>query len=281
MLDESNAFEITEEVIKSSGIYKLYKDEETIESISRMQNIEELLNGVKDFVDTQARITQSNITLEEFLHDVALVTDFDQNTENQDKVSLMTIHLAKGLEFPSVYIVGLEENLFPSAMNINSREELEEERRLFYVALTRAQKEVNLSYVLNRYRWGKLIDSDPSRFIDEIEDDYINMITPTSDQRPRMFFNNVNKSFNKNKIRYKKPKPNIPGNYVKVKKGNSKTNLFDNNLIVGNIVSHIRFGRGEVLKLEGKGNDIKAEINFEKAGIKKLLLRFAKLKIIS
>ena len=281
MLDESNAFEITEEVIKSSGIYKLYKDEETIESISRMQNIEELLNGVKDFVDTQARITQSNITLEEFLQDVALVTDFDQNTENQDKVSLMTIHLAKGLEFPSVYIVGLEENLFPSAMNINSREELEEERRLFYVALTRAQKEVNLSYVLNRYRWGKLIDSDPSRFIDEIEDDYINMITPTSDQRPKMFFNNVNKSFNKNKIRYKKPKPNIPGNYVKVKKGNSKTNLFDNNLIVGNIVSHIRFGRGEVLKLEGKGNDIKAEINFEKAGVKKLLLRFAKLKIIS
>ena len=93
MLDESNAFEITEEVIKSSGIYKLYKDEETIESISRMQNIEELLNGVKDFVDTQARITQSNITLEEFLQDVALVTDFDQNTENQDKVSLITIHL--------------------------------------------------------------------------------------------------------------------------------------------------------------------------------------------
>ena len=217
MLDESNAFEITEEVIKSSGIYKLYKDEETIESISRMQNIEELLNGVKDFVDTQARITQSNITLEEFLQDVALVTDFDQNTENQDKVSLMTIHLAKGLEFPSVYIVGLEEGLIPLVHN-SDEDDLEEERRLFYVALTRAQKEVNLSYVLNRYRWGKLIDSDPSRFIDEIEDDYINMITPTSDQRPKMFFNNVNKSFNKNKIRYKKPKPNIPGNYVKVRK---------------------------------------------------------------
>ncbi len=110
--------------------------------------------------------------MKSFLQDVALVTDFDQNTEGQDKVSLMTIHLAKGLEFPCVYVVGLEENLFPSAMNINSRDELEEERRLFYVALTRAEKEVNLSYVNTRYRWGKLIDSEPSRFIDEI-DEYI------------------------------------------------------------------------------------------------------------
>jgi len=281
MLNKSNAFEITEEVIKTSGIRKFYEDEETIESISRIENIQALLSGVKDFVDTQAKISQTNITIEEFLQDIALVTDFDQNTENQDKVSLMTIHLAKGLEFTSVYIVGLEENLFPSAMNINSREELEEERRLFYVALTRAQKEVNLSYVINRYRWGKLIDSEPSRFIDEIEEEYLNLITPSSNQKSELSFNNVNSSFNKNKIRYKKPKPNIPENYVRLKKANSKTNLFDNKLIVGNIVSHSRFGRGEVIKLEGIGNNIKAEIKFEKVGIKKLLLRFAKLKIIS
>ena len=281
MLTESDAFEITEEVIRSSGIYKLYKDEETIESISRMQNIEELLNGVKDFVDFQSQNTQLKPTIEEFLQDVALVTDFDQNTEGQDKVSLMTIHLAKGLEFPCVYVVGLEENLFPSAMNINSRDELEEERRLFYVALTRAEKEVNLSYVNTRYRWGKLIDSEPSRFIDEIDEKYINILTPISGKQSNLSFNNINRSFNKKNIRYKKPKPNIPSNYVKLNKSNIKTNLFDNNLIVGNIVSHIRFGKGEVLKLEGKGNDIKAEINFEKGGLKKLLLRFAKLKIIS
>ena len=281
MLTESDAFEITEEVIRSSGIYKLYKDEETIESISRMQNIEELLNGVKDFVDFQSQNTQLKPTIEEFLQDVALVTDFDQNTEGQDKVSLMTIHLAKGLEFPCVYVVGLEENLFPSAMNINSRDELEEERRLFYVALTRAEKEVNLSYVNTRYRWGKLIDSEPSRFIDEIDERYINILTPISSKQSNLSFNNINRSFNKNNVRYKKPKSNIPSNYVKLNKSNIKTNLFDNNLIVGNIVSHIRFGKGEVLKLEGKGNDVKAEINFEKGGLKKLLLRFAKLRIIS
>ena len=193
----------------------------------------------------------------------------------------MTIHLAKGLEFPCVYIVGLEENLFPSAMNINSRDELEEERRLFYVALTRAEKEVNLSYVNTRYRWGKLIDSEPSRFIDEIDEKYINILTPISSRQPNLSFNNINRSFNKKNVRYKKPKSNIPSKYVKLNKSNIKTNLFDNNLIVGNIVSHIRFGKGEVLKLEGKGNDVKAEINFEKGGLKKLLLRFAKLKIIS
>jgi len=281
MLKESNAFEITEEVIKSSGIYKLYKDEESLESINRIQNIEELLNGVQDFVDTQIYNSESKGTIEEFLQDIALVTDLDQDLENQDKVSLMTIHLAKGLEFPCVYIVGLEENLFPSAMNMNSRDELEEERRLFYVALTRAQKEINISYVITRYRWGKLIDSEPSRFIDEIDEKYINILTPITSKKENLSFNNINRSFNRNKIRYNKPKPRIPGNYVKVNKTNSKTNLFDDNLVIGNIVSHVRFGKGKVLKLEGKGNDIRAKINFEKGGIKKLLLRFAKLKIIS
>jgi DNA helicase-2/ATP-dependent DNA helicase PcrA len=236
---------------------------------------------VQDFVDTQIYNSESKGTIEEFLQDIALVTDLDQDLENQEKVSLMTIHLAKGLEFPCVYIVGLEENLFPSAMNMNSRDELEEERRLFYVALTRAQKEINISYVITRYRWGKLIDSEPSRFIDEIDEKYINILTPITSKKENLSFNNINRSFNRNKIRYNKPKPRIPGNYVKVNKTNSKTNLFDDNLVIGNIVSHVRFGKGKVLKLEGKGNDIRAKINFEKGGIKKLLLRFAKLKIIS
>ena len=281
MLENSNAFEITEEVIRSSGIYKLYKDEETLESINRMQNIEELLNGVQDFVDTQIYNSKSKGTIEEFLQDIALVTDLDQDNKNQDKVSLMTIHLAKGLEFPCVYIVGLEENLFPSAMNINSRDELEEERRLFYVALTRAQKEINISYVITRYRWGKLIDSEPSRFIDEIDEKYINILTPITYRKENLSFNNINRRFKKNKIRYDKPKPKIPSNYIKINKTKSKTNLFDESLVIGNIVSHIRFGKGEVLKLEGKGNDTRAEINFDKGGTKKLLLRFAKLKVVS
>ena len=149
------------------------------------------------------------------------------------------------------------------------------------MALTRAQKEINISYVISRYRWGKLIDCEPSRFIDEIDEKYISILTPITNKKENLSFNNINRSFNRNKIRYNKPKPRIPSNYVKVNKASSKTNLFDDNLVIGNIVSHVRFGKGEVLKLEGKGNDIRAEINFENGGVKKLLLRFAKLRIIS
>ena len=154
------------EVLKQSGLYNLYKNDESLEGINRIQNIEELLNGIKDFVENNEK---SQASVSSFLQDVALATDQDNDTNDNNKVSLMTVHLAKGLEFPYVYIVGLEENLFPSAMNLNSRTELEEERRLFYVALTRAEKKIYLSYVLSRYRWGKPVDSEKSRFIDEIK----------------------------------------------------------------------------------------------------------------
>ena len=161
-----DVFEITKEVLKQSGLYKLYKDDESLQGINRIQNIEELLNGIKDFIENE-----NNKDVSSFLQSVALITDQDSDDDSDDKVSLMTVHLAKGLEFNCVYIVGLEENLFPSAMNLNSRNDLEEERRLFYVALTRAQRKIYLSYVLSRYRWGKLIESEKSRFIDEIDDD--------------------------------------------------------------------------------------------------------------
>ena len=274
-LESHDVFDITKEVLKQSGLYNLYKNDESLEGINRIQNIEELLNGIKDFVENNDK---SQVSVSTFLQDVALATDQDSESNDDNKVSLMTIHLAKGLEFPYVYIVGLEENLFPSAMNLNSRSELEEERRLFYVALTRAEKKINLSYVLSRYRWGKPVDSEKSRFIDEIKDEFLeNSIIQNSISRNF----SKNKEFNKVGVRYKKPEKKLPSNFVKIKSSNEKSNLFDSKLVIGNIVIHERFGKGKVVSIEGSGGDRKAEIKFEKNGTKKLLLRFSKLRIIS
>jgi len=273
-LDSLNVFEITKEILKQSGLYNLYKNDESLEGVNRIQNIEELLNGIKDFVDNTE---ENDVSVSSFLQNVALATDQDQESDDKNKVSLMTIHLAKGLEFPYVYIVGLEENLFPSAMNLNSRTELEEERRLFYVALTRAEKKIFLSYVLSRYRWGKLVDSEKSRFIDEIKEEFLqNNVVQKSISRNFQ----SNPQHNKTGIRFKKPQRRPAANFVKIK-SSTKSNLFDNNLSMGNIVMHERFGKGVVVSIEGIGADKKAEIKFDKAGIKKLLLRFSKLKIIS
>ena len=274
-IEHADVFDITKEVLKQSGLYNLFKNDESLEGINRIQNIEELLNGIKDFVENNEK---SQASVSSFLQDVALATDQDNDTNDKNKVSLMTVHLAKGLEFPYVYIVGLEENLFPSAMNLNSRTELEEERRLFYVALTRAEKKIYLSYVLSRYRWGKPVDSEKSRFIDEIKEEYLqnNVI-----QRSISKDFSQKSQFNKVGIRFKKPETRPAKNFVKLKSSSSKSNLFDNKLIVGNIVIHERFGKGEVISIEGQGGDKKAEIKFEKGGLKKLLLRFSRLEIIS
>ena len=274
-LQSLDVFEITKEVLKQSGLYNLYKNDESMEGVNRIQNIEELLNGIKDFVENNDK---NQVSVSTFLQDVALATDQDNESNDNNKVALMTIHLAKGLEFPFVYIVGLEENLFPSAMNLNSRTDLEEERRLFYVALTRAEKKIYLSYVLSRYRWGKPVDSEKSRFIDEINDEFIeNNIIQNSTTRD--FSNDV--QYNKIGLRYKKPEKRPPSNFIKIKSSSIKSNLFDSKLVVGNIVMHERFGKGRVISIEGSGGDKKAEIKFEKNGIKKLLLRFSKLEIIS
>jgi len=274
-LESLDVFEITKEVLKQSGLYNLYKNDESMEGVNRIQNIEELLNGIKDFVENNDK---NQVSVSTFLQDVALATDQDNESNDNNKVALMTIHLAKGLEFPFVYIVGLEENLFPSAMNLNSRTDLEEERRLFYVALTRAEKKIYLSYVLSRYRWGKPVDSEKSRFIDEINDKFIeNNIIQNSTTRD--FSNDV--QYDKIGLRYKKLKKRPPSNFIKIKSSSDKSNLFDSKLVVGNIVMHERFGKGRVISIEGSGGDKKAEIKFDKNGIKKLLLRFSKLEIIS
>ena len=274
-LESLDVFEITKEVLKQSGLYNLYKNDESMEGVNRIQNIEELLNGIKDFVENNDK---NQVSVSTFLQDVALATDQDNESNDKNKVALMTIHLAKGLEFPFVYIVGLEENLFPSAMNLNSRTELEEERRLFYVALTRAEKKIYLSYVLSRYRWGKPVDSEKSRFIDEINEEFL---------ENNVIQNSITKNFSSNDqynkigIRYKKLEKRPPSNFVKIKSSSVKSNLFNSKLVVGNAVMHERFGKGIVISIEGSGGDKKAEIKFEKNGVKKLLLRFSKLEIIA
>lgn len=294
MNQTANAFELTEHVVKSSGLMREFNKDGTPEGLVRIENVEELLNGIKDFVEGQVELADAGDTLAEFLEDVALATDLDADKGNPDHVALMTIHLAKGLEFPYVYIVGMEEDLFPSAMSMNTRSELEEERRLFYVALTRAEKQAYLTYTLSRYRWGKLIDAEPSRFIEEIDDQFLDVITPIHEPRQNpMLSSDIFGDIEPNRIRFKKPmkrkqesKPPkfvAPKNLKPVSKSvnaTDKTNLFDGNLAVGNIVEHTRFGKGEVLKIEGKGADVKAEINFEVGGVKKLLLRFAKLDVL-
>lgn len=293
MNQTANAFELADHVTKVTGIIRELNTDGTPEGVAKIENIEELLNGMKDFVEGQIEIADVGDSIAEFMEDVALATDLDNDKGDDDRVALMTIHLAKGLEFPYVYIVGLEEDLFPSGMSMNTRSELEEERRLFYVALTRAEKQAYLTYTLSRYRWGKLIDAEPSRFIGEIDEEFLEILTPMDDRRQNPMLNpDIFGDIEPDQIRFKKPmKRRVeakPPKFVAPAKlkpigssvGSPNINLFDGKLTVGNIVEHARFGKGEVLQLEGAGADTKAEINFEIGGVKKLLLRFAKLQVL-
>lgn len=297
MNENADAFSLAEHVAKKTGLLIEFKKDGTPEGIGRMENIEELLNGIQDFVEGQRELAEATGSLTEFLEDVALATDMDKDIGDDDRVALMTIHLAKGLEFPYVYIVGMEEDLFPSAMSMNTRSELEEERRLFYVALTRAEKQAYLTYTLNRYRWGKLIDAEPSRFLEEIDEVFIENLTPINDgyRYKSMIKDDIWGEVDKSKLRQIKPKNGTPPSThrpsenqlrrlrkLKPNIGNpTHSPKLDINLSEGTLVNHTRFGKGKVLKIEGVGNDKKAEIEFERGDIKKLLLRFAKLEVLS
>jgi len=309
-----NAFEIAEYVVRHTGLYQEIKKDGTPEGIARLENIEELLNGIKDFVEGQRELADATGNLAEFLEDVALITDLDQEKEPGQKVSLMTVHLAKGLEFPVVSIVGMEEDLFPSMLSMNSRAELEEERRLFYVALTRAKEKAYLTYAQSRYRWGKLIDAEPSRFIEEIDEAYLHQMTPKPAERYRTFVdpdvfdthdysqirlrgqsgqsaNERRQGAPKGKKAQNTPKSKgftPPPNLKKLKSlkpdlGKSSAPVDAaamEQLRLGSRVGHMRFGKGTIVALEGQGPDMKAEIKFDTSGTKKLLLRFAKLSLI-
>ncbi|WP_034261870.1 ATP-dependent helicase [Altibacter lentus] len=289
-----DAFQIAEHVTKKTGLLQELKKDGTPEGIARIENIEELLNGMRDFVEEQKELADTTGSLAEFLEDVALATDLDNEKGDEDRVALMTVHLAKGLEFPYVYIVGMEEDLFPSAMSMNTRSELEEERRLFYVALTRAEKQAYLTYTQSRYRWGKLIDAEPSRFIEEIEGDYLHYLTPVTEHRYKPLLDaDIFGEVDKSKLRLQKPAAGSPpkgptqDQLRKLRRlkpvssdSDKNFNAKDANLSEGTKVEHVRFGKGKILKIEGVGADTKAEIQFENGGLKKLLLRFAKLNVL-
>ena len=263
-----NAFDLTKELINKVRIIEELKKDESPEGISRIENVQELMNGIRDFIEDQKEIVDSNDSLSEFLSTVSLSTDFDLNNPDEDKVSLMTLHLSKGLEFKHVFIVGLEEDLFPSALSYNTRSELEEERRLFYVGITRAKENLYLSYANSRYRWGKLIYCEESRFLNEIDKEFIKIIKPNN------FKPSISDYPKKNIIYNNKP------NLKRLSKKPSIDYKVKINISAGDNVSHEKFGLGQVVRIEGNGNDSKATVNFKKFGEKNLLLRFAKLNKI-
>ena len=260
-----NAFDLTKEVIEKIKIIDELKKDDSPEGISRVENVQELLNGIRDFIEDQKELVDSNDKLSEFLSTVSLSTDFDIENEDKDKVSLMTLHLSKGLEFKHVFIVGLEEDLFPSALSYNTRSELEEERRLFYVGITRAKENLYLSYANSRYRWGKLIYCEESRFLNEIDKEYLKIIESTP-SKSTIEESSINKIIYNSRSKLKRlPKTSESLSSLKI------------NVSEGDNVSHEKFGVGEIIKIEGSGNDSKATVNFKKFGLKNLLLRFAKL----
>jgi DNA helicase-2/ATP-dependent DNA helicase PcrA len=291
-----NAFEIADVVVKQVRLIKDLEKDGTPEAVSKVENVQELLNGIKDFITDKIE-TGEDASLTSFLEDVALATDFDSDKKDDTpRVSMMTIHQSKGLEYPYVYIVGLEENLFPSGMSMNTRSELEEERRLFYVALTRAEHQAYLSYAQTRYRWGKLTDAEPSRFLEEIDESFLEYLSVKKPEPSvnrfvdASLFDTPSKTIRfqkpiqrkKKEFKTKKEEPFIPPKKLKkIPNATSEnTNLFDANITVGTLVEHNRFGAGEVLSLEGNGPNKKAEIKFGTVGKKKLLLQFAKLQVI-
>lgn len=314
LLPCKDAYELANHISVNSGIVKELYTDKTPEGVSRYENIQELLNGIKDFAE-QPRTPQENElndvikssiptpdtesvpettdnsikTLDEFMQEIALLTSVDkedEKDENKDKVSMMTIHAAKGLEFTYVYIVGLEENLFPSQLSVNSRSDLEEERRLFYVAVTRAEKQATLSYATMRYRFGNVTYCEPSRFIDEIDETFLEYTEDVS----KPFFSKT--TFDKFHDTYNSVSPGSnattlnlnlkPKKLIRLNSGLSKSFTpvdtgLNKSLMAGDTVLHEKFGRGKISHIEGIWPETKATIFFEKDGNKSLLLKFAKL----
>ena len=264
----NNAYETVSHIINKIQIVNFYKNEGSLESFNRIENIEELVNGINDFIEGQEELFESDKSLSRYLEDVALYSETDKEVSNE-RVSLMTVHMAKGLEFPIVYVLGMEENLFPSIMSINSREEVEEERRLFYVAMTRAEKSLTLSYCNQRFKWGNLIECEPSRFLSEIDNKYTNK-NSLDQQQPSHIDNTLLRLRN-----FKKRK-----NISKLKSFKSSSQKIKINIKINDVVFHERFGKGEVKQIEEDGENSRATINFNNSGEKKVLLKFAKLKVI-
>ncbi|MFV0201557.1 UvrD-helicase domain-containing protein [Empedobacter falsenii] len=298
MLKSHDVYEVTMEMAKTTQLLNALKEDSTPEGVSRLENVQELLNSIQGYVEEQQQLDEGDASLGGFLENIALATDADNEEDDDNKVNLMTVHLAKGLEFPVVFIAGLEENLFPSMMSVNTRAQLEEERRLFYVALTRAEKVAYMTYSVSRFRWGKIIDCEPSRFLEEIDDRFLEWKnlhisarasnnsglsadlfgdepTPQPYQQREK---SVARQNPRARVEPAQPRANFkPVNQTK-SSGTSPANA--QGLQIGQVVVHDRFGRGVVKDLQGEPSDMKAIIHFDNAGEKKLLLNFAKLKVI-
>ncbi|MBR4787406.1 MAG: UvrD-helicase domain-containing protein [Bacteroidales bacterium] len=285
-----NAFELAKHITNTIGLIKVLKEDDSPEGVSRVENVEELLNAIMEFSDRQVDETTgetARVDLVQFMEDVALLTDSEMKKDdpNEDHVSLMTIHSAKGLEFPYVYVVGMEENLFPGILSLSTREELEEERRLFYVAITRAMTKLTLSYAEMRYRYGNLTLSERSRFVDEIDPSLIEQTQKasfrgTSSMGGRPFGRFSEHGF-RNLPNTPSPKPTVsqPASQSAAPQQNLEPSNPDL-LQEGMRVMHAKFGAGTVLSIEGAGANKKASVHFDTAGVKMLMLKFARLAII-
>ncbi|MBR2154720.1 MAG: UvrD-helicase domain-containing protein [Bacteroidaceae bacterium] len=286
-----------QEIMKRSGIIADVYQDTSPENLSRQENLEEMVNGMTDFVQMRLEEDNHDVQVSDYLSEVSLLSDVDSDKgEDTDKVTLMTIHSAKGLEFPTVFVVGLEEGLFPSQMGTGSPREMEEERRLFYVALTRAERHCFLSYAKSRYRYGKMEFSSPSRFLRDIDSKFLSTRGGLNTAPRRSSFGEV-------ELPWKRQQPPTPSNSSGLSgksglSGLSGMSSFTRlsriskptpataadaapcNLSAGQQVLHQRFGRGIVERIEGTGDNLKATVRFENAGTKQLLLKFAKLQVL-
>ena len=279
-----NAYDFASEIIAKTGIHNELFLDKTPEGVSRYENVQELLNGLREFCENYYE--EDLPTLDKYIENVSLLTDVDnEKDEDKNKVTLMTVHSAKGLEFEHIFIVGAEENLFPSQRSSSTADDLEEERRLFYVAVTRAKKIANISYAQTRFKYGNYEQCIPSRFIREIDTEYITL--PMDDSFAHETASSTmedprKKSFGSFKQTPERPVFTQPKNLTKISRlsNNSGSGSNNENYEVGMLIQHDRFGVGEIVNLEGLGANAKATVNFRDHGIKSLLLKFARLKVV-
>jgi DNA helicase II / ATP-dependent DNA helicase PcrA len=275
-MERKDAFEAANSIAKQSGLLRELYEDKTIEGLNRYENVQELLNAIKEYVDNPENEDKS---LGAFLQEIALLTDNDRDKDTTDAVTLMTIHSSKGLEFKQVFVVGMEEDLFPSQMMMQSREDLEEERRLFYVATTRAMEKLYLTYALTRYRFGRLLNCEPSRFLEEVDPDCIKINKRMATSFSGLFREESSEG-RSGFIGLKKPaiRPSTTAKIHTPSPDFKPSNT--NNLQEAMLVEHPKFGFGKVNKIETEGINRKATIQFDNFGEKVLLLSFAKLRII-
>jgi DNA helicase-2/ATP-dependent DNA helicase PcrA len=295
-LDKKNAYDLAIIVGKSTNLIKELFNDKTTEGLARYENIQELLNSIKEFTETPTEDGELlDKSLGSYLQQITLLTDADDEKGESDVVKLMTIHAAKGLEFPVVFVGGLEETLFPNAMSINTREELEEERRLFYVAVTRAKHKLWLTYANTRYRFGNLTQNDPSRFIDELPEERIDRAYANGNMKNNQSGWNTGNAFDKLRSVWKKPETEDRPRYtdkpmyvnttatIKIKEHTPSPDFAPSDttsLQEGQKVEHQKFGFGEVIKMEGAAHNPIATVKFEHNGEKKIMLNYAKLRIV-